>query len=258
MLGIREFTEWRNFNQRRHNMKTKLSFPSILSILLIGAVGVQTLISCGGDSGGDDGGDIETVVIGSQTWMKKNLNVASNPGKGESRCYEDYDFFLERDITAEEGCAKYGRLYDWAAAMDLPSKCNSTLSTSDPECAIASPRHKGLCPVGFHVPTGAEWNTVVTAAGGSSMAGWHLQAQSGWGSGCNNGLDTYGFAALPGGFGSSDGYFDYAGRGGQWWSSTEYSANSAYYQGMFCGSSVIGISIDGKDDYLSSVRCLQD
>nr|AGS54052.1 hypothetical protein [uncultured bacterium contig00048] len=35
-------------------MKTKLSIPSILSILLIGAIGVQTLISC---SGGDDGGD---------------------------------------------------------------------------------------------------------------------------------------------------------------------------------------------------------
>jgi uncharacterized protein (TIGR02145 family) len=123
-----------------------------------------------------------TVPIGGQVWLKCNLNVPHNEGNGNSWCYEGTDSSTDpsTELSGTEGCAKYGRLYDWAAAMDLPSKCNSTLSTSDPECAIASPRHKGLCPAGFHVPTNAEWDALVTAADGSWTAGRYLKAQSGW------------------------------------------------------------------------------
>jgi hypothetical protein len=58
----------------------------------------------------------ETVVIGNQTWLKRNLNVMHNNGNGNSACYNNQ----------ESNCGTYGRLYDWAAAMNLPSSCNSS------------------------------------------------------------------------------------------------------------------------------------
>jgi uncharacterized protein (TIGR02145 family) len=220
----------------------------------------------GGISECDPGGTNPTVEIGGQTWMKCNLNVASNPGNGNSWCYagNDYSIGTAVSITAEKGCAKYGRLYDWAAAMDLPSKCNSTLSTSDPECAISSPRHKGLCPVGFHVPTNAEWDALVTAVGGSSTADRYLKAQSGWfdcgpeGSGksylCE---DARGFSALPGGGRYTDGSFLNAGNRGYWWSADERDGNYAYYRYMDYLYDFANWSSYARA-YGFSVRCLQD
>jgi hypothetical protein len=59
-------------------------------------------------------GGYETVPINGQVWLKKNLNVPHNEGNGESWCYEgnDYSTGEEVEITAEESCAKYGRLYN--------------------------------------------------------------------------------------------------------------------------------------------------
>jgi hypothetical protein len=59
------------------------------------------------------------VKMGSQTWIAQNLNAKPKPNSGDSWCYGYWD----------ENCAKYGRLYNWEAAMSvcpegwkLPSK----------------------------------------------------------------------------------------------------------------------------------------
>ena len=125
---------------------------------------------------------------------------------------------------------RYGRLYNWATAMGLPSKCNSVLSTSDPECAINTPHHRGICPSGWHVPSNAEWEALYRHADSEYVpdyeniysgieAGGKLMATSGWNRG-DIGTDDFGFAALPGGIGNPNGFFYEAGGRGIWWSTS--------------------------------------
>ena len=80
------------------------------------------------------------------------------------------------------------------------------------------------------------------------IVGKFLKTTSGWGDG--NGEDRYGFSALPGGKGNTDGSFsDF---GAYWWS----SSTCAYYRSIqhpwnaFWGS--------GGPSQLLSVRCLKD
>jgi len=87
-----------------------------------------------------------------------------------------------------------------------------------------------------------------------------LKAKNGW----NNyngqsggGQDTYGFSALPGGFGDSGGSFSSVGINGFWWSSTEDSANYAYSRSMVYDYEDVGRFSHFKGS-LQSVRCLQD
>jgi uncharacterized protein (TIGR02145 family) len=79
------------------------------------------------------------------------------------------------------------------------------------------------------LPDTADWNTLVNYAGGASKAGTKLKSSTGWQSysGVPVGTNDYGFSALPGGYGNSDGYFNYAGYHGNWWSATELNAYGA-------------------------------
>ncbi len=221
----------------------------ILFTLLIGGIGVQTFTSCSADDGeegtqgGNGGGSsssslpssssslgvvygdpviyggetYETVVIGTQIWFARNLNY--NPGTGTSACYNDQ----------ASNCSQYGRLYDWETA-------------------------KEVCPDGWHLPRDSEWTTLTDYVG--SDAGTKLKAATGWNSG-GNGTDNYGFSALPGGSGRSNGNFDSAVGFGYWWCSTEYSSYTAYSRGMNYSFIIVGRYNNDKS-WLLSVRCVRD
>jgi uncharacterized protein (TIGR02145 family) len=163
-----------------------------------------------------------------------------------------------------DNCDKYGQLYDWATAMNLPSSCNSSTCSGQ----IQSP-HRGICPSGWHIPSNADWDKLYRYADGTSgtsspydspTAGKHLKAQSGWNpySGIEN-LDTYGFSALPGGGVGSDGSFYYVGKYGFWWSASEYEnkSNYAYSRSMYYHVDDASRDINYKSN-LFSVRCLKD
>jgi uncharacterized protein (TIGR02145 family) len=119
-------------------------------------------------------------------------------------------------------CDKYGRLYNWATA-------------------------KKACPTGWHLPTKDEWGTIIN----SPTAGNDLKSAE-W-----DGIDVYRFAALPGGYGDSDGYFALAGKIGIWWTATENSANYAYNLYIFDDEESVELQYDYKSDFYS-VRCVQD
>ena len=199
--------------------------------------------NCGGggypssnSSGGNTcNANFRTVTIGSQTWMAENLNC----NVAGSKCYNNQTSY----------CDTYGRLYDWATAMALPSSCNSSYCSSQ----IQS-KHRGICPSGWHIPSNDDWDRLMNYVGGYETAGWYLKATSGWNSG-GNGTDQFGFSALPGGY--SGGSFRDVGYVGYWWSASEHYSNYASGWYMDCLSEDAGwVSIDKS--YLFSVRCVQD
>jgi uncharacterized protein (TIGR02145 family) len=84
-----------------------------------------------------------------------------------------------------------------------------------------------------------------------------LKSTSGWYG--NNGTDEYGFSALPGGYGLSDGGFYYVGSIGYWWSAYEGESYIyyAYYRLMYYSDDDAYWNLNHKSN-LYSVRCLQD
>jgi uncharacterized protein (TIGR02145 family) len=186
-----------------------------------------------------DGKEYVYVEIGTQTWMAQNLNYNASG----SKCYNN----------SESNCNTYGRLYDWSTAMALPS-------------SQIQYKHRGICPNGWHIPSQAEWNTLlsyVKSNSGCSNCDFStlLKSKSGWSNtsvGSNgNGRDEYGFSALPGGSGYSSGNFVLVGINGYWLSASEYNSGSAYIWAM-TNNSLSNWSSDLNKDFLYSVRCLQD
>jgi len=184
-----------------------------------------------------DGKKYKTVIINTQTWMAENLNYDA---KG-SRCYDN----------KPANCAKYGRLYNWATSLKA-------------------------CPAGWHLPSYEEWEELINYADMSfDGPDIYLRATDGWSKGKDydeNGTDYFGFAALPGGKGNSDGksftailgyWSEY---GGYWWSSTYKDSNNAYIWSIYYGSSMWpGRRSKGSYSWytankpdLFSIRCLQD
>jgi uncharacterized protein (TIGR02145 family) len=201
-----------------------------------------------------EGQTYKTVTIGTQTWMAENLNYKGGNNMyqvGNGMCYGDR---ILSDAEVQANCDNYGRLYYWVPALDL--SCESSSCT---EQILA--KHKGICPSGWHIPTQAEWNTLSSYVESdndcNSCAAKHLKAGSGWSS-CGNGLDTYGFAAMPGGGGSMGYSVGSLGYYGYWWSTTEYNDENVYVNFMFYGSEVIHSDNYRKFHERFSVRCVKD
>jgi uncharacterized protein (TIGR02145 family) len=227
----------------------KIKLVSLTALLIAGVLLVLVFssdFSPFNRTGSCDIKDYKIVKINTQTWMAENLNCNIRG----SKCYDN--------DTAN--CTKYGRLYNWAAAMALPFGCNST------SCAnLVSNPHKGICPKGWHIPSNAEWNALSRFVDGisdesilydSPTAGRYLKATSGWANG-GNGEDTHGFSALPGGSSYPDGHFEYIGDGACWWSANEDLGDNAYSRGLTRRSEYAGWLNYGKN-HLFSVRCVQD
>jgi len=188
------------------------------------------------------------TVIGTQTWMAENLNYNAT----NSKCFGDN---TGRD--SQGNCAQYGRLYNWATAMNISVSCNTATVAN---CgATVSSKHKGICPSGWHLPSYAEWTTLTDFVSGSG--GTKLKSTSGWSyykGHSGNGTDEFGFSALPGGYGYSDGHFINASNFGYWWSASEDCSDFAYHRFMDYINEYVYWGNYFDKSYLFSVRCLQD
>ena len=125
-------------------------------------------------------------------------------------------------------CDKYGKLYTWDAA-------------------------KNACPDGWHLPSKEEWEDLFKSIGGIGSAGTTLKDSLVW-----NGMDLYGFSALPGGeFISNVSDYRCIGDNGAFWTSDADGKSNAY--GVFFATDVnkAVIEVHSKND-LFSVRCIKD
>ncbi|MBI5184526.1 MAG: chitobiase/beta-hexosaminidase C-terminal domain-containing protein [Nitrospinae bacterium] len=201
----------------------------------------------GGGGGGTtvtdiDGNAYNTVTIGTQRWMKENLKVTKYRN-GEA-------IPTTRDISAEtspkyqwayngneSNVSTYGRLYTWYAATDS----------------------RGVCPAGWHLPTDAEWTTLMDYLGGESAAGGKMK-ESGtthWNSPNTSADNSSGFTALPGGYRYYDGSFYLFGYYGNWWSATEFSSTDAWDRLLYYDYGYVSRYYSSKN-YGFSVRCVGD
>ena len=89
------------------------------------------------------------VLIGSQVWTDKNLNVANyrngdpityaaNAAQWNAANIAGTGAFTYLKFASGDGGATYGKLYNWYAVNDA----------------------RGLAPTGYHIPTQAEWTTL--------------------------------------------------------------------------------------------------
>jgi len=191
-----------------------------------------------------DGNGYHSVTIGTQVWMVENLRTTKYNDGTAIPLVTDGSVW-STDTTAaycwynnDEATYKsvYGALYNWFAV-------NSGK----------------LSPAGWHVPTDAEWHTLITYLGDSTSSGGKLK-QAGtahWVSPNTGATNSNGFTALPGGSHYTNGLFYYNGKYGWYWSSTESSSTEAWHEYMVYNSSAI-VRTSGSKIIGFSVRCVKD
>jgi uncharacterized protein (TIGR02145 family) len=187
---------------------------------------------------------LPTIVIGTQQWMEKNLDVVT---------YRNGDIIPQvtdptawAALTTGAWCyynndpangAIYGKLYNWYAVNDA----------------------RGLAPQGWHIPTDEEWTTLDTKLGGRFVAGGKMKTTgtTRWTTPNTGATNESGFAGLPGGTRDYDGSFGFVGNDGYWWSSSENFTANAWFRGLYYldGSIYRGYYIKQQG---FSVRCLRD
>lgn len=174
-----------------------------------------------------------TVQIGGQCWMQENLGVGvrvdGTQEQSDNGTIEKYSFNDDPAVGA-----LYGGLYQWNEAMQF----------------AAAEGAQGICPPGWHIPTLAEFQTLVTAANYDGNA---LKA-IGQGSGIGVGTNTTGFSALLAGI-HADG-FSGLGSSAGFWCSTE-SGVDAYFLSISGNSGALYLHATSKNVGMS-IRCIMD
>ena len=180
-----------------------------------------------------DGTTYKTIGIGTQTWMAENLNYEYKVAGSTygNWCYNN----------SADSCAKYGRLYSWAAAMDsVATGCGYE------ECEVPYDAARGVCPQGWRLPAHTDWWTLLNNVGG----GEYLKSTSGWPKDTSNQsqqvADAWGFSVYPSGCKNANG----DSYGACLWVSTLGCARFDAY-----GSGSISPVMNGDG---CSIRCLKD
>jgi uncharacterized protein (TIGR02145 family) len=160
-----------------------------------------------------EGKSYNSVQIGTQFWLRENLNVGTRINGGQDQtnnsiiekyCYDNY----------EANCNTYGGLYQWNELMQY----------------VTTEGVKGICPSGWHIPTDAEWTTLTDFLGGESIAGGQMKeaGTAHWASPNTGATNSTGFTALPSGSRDDNGGFYDLVYEERFWSSTEYSSTGAW------------------------------
>jgi uncharacterized protein (TIGR02145 family) len=200
------------------------------------------------------------VKIGTQMWMADNL---------KSTKYQNGDLIgttspATLDISGEStpkyqwaydgneiNVGLYGRLYTWYAVTDS----------------------RGICPVGWHVPTDEDWTTLTTyltnngygyegsgndiAKSMASKDGWNIDPTTGNVGNDQASNNKSGINLLPSGYRFNTGAFSMIGINSRMLSATEMNATWAFFRLLsYDSSTVLGGGIRKQSG--CSVRCLRD
>jgi len=189
-----------------------------------------------------DGNTYNTVVIGTQTWMKENLktnryndgtsiplvtdNVAWTGLSTAGYCYHGNDSAANK--------ATYGALYNFYVVAN-----------------------GNLCPAGWSVPTDADWTVLGTYLIGDSVAGGKMKeaGTTHWITPNEGATNSSDFTGLPGGYRDVNASFSSLGANGRFWSSTEVGGTMGWGRTLFYDSYNLSRTVRDKKFGLS-VRCI--
>ena len=202
-----------------------------------------------------DGNVYNSVVIGTQTWMKENLrvskyrngdavpmvtgNAAWDQQVAGAFCYYNNDSNID---------PVYGKLYNWYAATDV----------------------RGLCPTGWHLPSDQEWIELENFLGGAAVAGGSMKipGTTYWNSPNTGATNSSNFSAPAAGLrrdGNGNpnemGVFYVLGINGVWWTATELNSTNAWWHTIdFAHVDASRAAGDAENNKGSgfSVRCIKD
>ena len=176
-----------------------------------------------------DGKTYQTVLLGTQCWMRTNLNYGSSIAgtlsqtdncQVEKYCYADN----------ASNCTVYGGLYQWDELMQY--------QTTIPL--------QGLCPPGWHIPSQVEWMVLFTFYQEQALAGKPLQ-------------DTIiaGFRAKESGVIYSNFSWSFKGFATLFWTSTSSGTIKALSHGMNLQDFSVSDYYANRSNAFA-VRCVKD
>ena len=131
-------------------------------------------------------------------------------------------------------CETYGRSYTYEAA-------------------------KKSCPLGWHLPSEAEWTVLTDVAGGGSVVGGNLKETGSlhWKSPNTGATNSSGFTALPHGFRTLMGQLSEPTKFAMFWTSTEAKLGNIVTIRLDYNKSTVTNTISDRNVGLS-IRCLKD
>ena len=220
-----------------------------------------------------DGNVYNTVQIGEQCWMRENLRttkyangatIPSGLGYDWSESYPYYYCPDENTYNAE----RYGYLYNWPAVMNGASSSSTNPSNV-----------QGVCPIGWHIPSNAEWNHLIDYVSNQSQyvcgdstayIAKALASAEYWNTSSNicavgnnpNTNNATGFSALPIGNYISN-FFDFGnyfafGNSADFWSATRNGSTDNAYS---CSLGNADANVYTHTPYMGygySVRCVKN
>jgi uncharacterized protein (TIGR02145 family) len=187
-----------------------------------------------------DGNNYRTVKIGNQTWLRDNL---------KSLHYSDGTAItgVSAYNNNSNNAAIYGRLYTWPATMHGSSS------------SIAIPSGvQGVCPIGWHVPSDNEWNTLIQYLGGTAEAGAQMKEKDTLHWKSPNAENTSLFSVLPAGYKTASGTYLYLGYDAAFWTTASYTDTYARYVFLTNNTTNATIYNDGDKPDSYSVRCIKN
>ena len=192
----------------------------------------------------DQSGNVyNTIAIGTQIWFKENLRtkkyrsgalIPVKTNTDTSTIVGQMYYYNNDSLT---NYSVYGALYNWKATQNSDS----------------------LCPVGWHVPTDAEWTTLTTYLGGESVAGGKMKSvgTAYWNNPNTDATNESGFSALPGGWRNNEGSYVSMRVNAVFWSATEDYSSLAWFRGLFYDNGNVG-RVSFNKSFGFSVRCLKN
>ncbi|MEI7897928.1 MAG: PKD-like domain-containing protein, partial [bacterium] len=203
---------------------------------------VNNFFSCGGDlTDIRDSKKYKTTMLSGRCWMKENLTYGTSLSSPSGPVQTDNCLPEKYCGPSDVNCTQYGGMYQWDEVMDYAS----------------APGSKGICPPEWHVPTEAEWQSLID----NLMTGIGAPiANALTGSMLRDPIVTGSFMSLLGGLYYNDN--DWAFTTGtntatQYWTSTVLDATHAIARGLNIHTPSVSKYPSSRSNAFS-IRCVKD